>query len=180
MVSYKIIHGSIGAKTDGPGFIENEQIVYLLLVRPLSLMLTIGGYEHYASGQYIHINDLYNNELLIVSIAESCSGIYSIIVFSCALISYLITEYRNLDMRITIFILSLGITISYLANLVRMIIVILAGHYRGMEFLLFVHQHIGWLIFTLWLMIFWYFLGSVIIFFRGFEKYDNFHKNHNE
>ena len=97
--------------------------------------------------------------LVNLSIAESCSGIYSIIVFISALISYLIIDYRNLKIHNSFLILMLGIIISYLSNLVRMTIIILSGHYRGMEFLLFVHQYIGWLIFTLWIMIFWFSIG---------------------
>ena len=162
MVSYKILNGFVGTKTEGSGFVDNEPIVHFFLVKPLSIILTLMGYDHYANGEFIHINNYNDNSILIVSIAESCSGIYSIIVFISALISYLIIEYRSLKPQTSFLILILGIIISYFSNLFRMTIIILSGHYKGIDFLLFVHQHIGWLIFTLWIMIFWFSLDSLV------------------
>ena len=49
----------------------------------------------------------------------------------------------------------LGILMSYIANLIRMTIIVIVGHYYGIESLLWTHENIGWIIFTIWMIIFW-------------------------
>ena len=42
-----------------------------------------------------------------------------------------------------------------------MTIIIIVGHYYGIESLLWTHENIGWMIFTIWLIIFWQILSYI-------------------
>jgi len=159
---YKIKYGYVGVKDEGTGFLDNEFLVNIFLTRPLGALLSVLGYELFVTEKYIHMMDLTTDSIMIVSIAESCSGIYSVFIFLCALFSYLIVEYRNIGIGTCFLIIGFGTLIAYLSNMLRMIIVILSGHYMGIETLLFVHKYIGWILFTFWLFLFWYFLEKML------------------
>mgnify|MGYP001978918219 CR=1 FL=1 len=88
-----------------------------------------------------------------VSISQGCSGLDSLYIFFCGFISYLFVFYGKLDFKV-VNLLFIGIFMSYIANLIRMSIIILAGHYYGFEALEWAHANVGWLIFTFWIYLF--------------------------
>ncbi len=49
--------------------------------------------------------------------------------------------------RTTVRIPALGIARTYLANIIRMAIIVIVGYYYGMDALLWTHANMGWLIF---------------------------------
>ena len=57
-----------------------------------------------------------------------------------------------------------GILAAYLANLLRMFIIVMVGHYRGSDALMWAHANAGWLIYMAWIALFWWLL------FRWFFK----------
>ena len=82
-------------------------------------------------------------------------------VFIIALATFFIVE--NKYRKVHFFLLGfLGILMAYLANLLRISIIILTGHYYGYDALMFVHTNLGWIIFSLWLFIFWLFLEKFL------------------
>jgi len=131
-----------------------DYIVYNFLGKPLVNLLSILGFKVWASGNTIYYTDLTLGLSSSVSIATGCTGIDSVIIFSCAFFSFLYVEYSILDKR-TFLLFSLGLFIAYFANLLRMSIIILSGHYWGHEALESAHENAGWLIFTIWIFIFW-------------------------
>ena len=78
-----------------------------------------------------------------------------------AFFSYVVVEYRRLNMVMINFLL-FGIIISYIANILRMAIIIMAGYYYGSEALYWTHTNIGWVIFTIWFGIFWHYSIKII------------------
>tara|TARA_B100000579_G_scaffold25171_1_gene17728 strand:+ start:22319 stop:23209 length:891 start_codon:yes stop_codon:yes gene_type:complete len=141
-----------------------DEIVSFTLGIPLTNFLSLLGYEVWSSGDKIYYIDTTINRSAAVTIATGCSGIDSVIIFSSAFLSYIIVEYKSLNF-VSSMLLLLGIICSYLANLLRMSIVILSGHYWGAEALQWTHQNVGWIIFTFWLFIFW----KIIDYFLFFE-----------
>ncbi len=94
-----------------------------------------------------------------VVITTACSGLYSFGLFASAFFAYVLTEFRRLTWRVWAF-LALGTVASYLANLLRMIVVVLAGVYgstpeQSVQNLLVAHSYAGWLIFLGWIGLFW-------------------------
>ena len=64
------------------------------------------------------------------------------------------TTHKNFSKNL-FFLVFIGFFWTYFANLLRMVIIVLAGHYRGGDALLWTHNNLGWIIFTLWVALFW-------------------------
>jgi exosortase/archaeosortase family protein len=156
VVGYNLITNSPSDGTMTPGELRS---VELLLTRPLENLLTLMGYEAFSAGDILYYR-LENGDSARVSIAQGCSGIYSVAVFISAFAAFIATEYNRLDRNVFLLLL-LGVLTAYFANLFRMAIIVIVGHHRGMEALEWAHTNAGWLIFLLWVGIFW---GVVIRF----------------
>ena len=103
-----------------------------------------------------------NYDILSVSIAHSCTGFQSVGIFISAYISYIFNTTKEINLYM-ISLLIIGVLASYLANLLRMFVIILAGYFWGGNILYYTHQNIGGLIFLLWISIFWYFLDRYLL-----------------
>lgn len=144
------------------GGFEQGELVNVLLAQPLSAILTLIGIENTASGPYIGFV-MADGNYSQVGIAASCAGIYSLGIFLAAFISFVLSEYAQLSRRIAI-LLAIGVFFTYLANLFRMTIIVLAGHYNGIGTpsnpepftLLWTHQYAGEIIFICWVALFWW------------------------
>jgi exosortase/archaeosortase family protein len=95
-------------------------------------------------------------------ISTSCSGIYSFGIFASAFVAFLLTECERPSRRLWL-LLVLGFFASYVANLLRMVIIVLVGYYRDsaqsdLQNLLLAHSYAGWIVFLVWLALFWGFL----------------------
>ena len=93
--------------------------------------------------------DLTTGRTAAVFIATSCSGLYSMGIFMAAFSALVLTEYPRLTARVGT-LLALGLALAYIANLLRMVIIVEAGHYYGAPALLWTHANLGDLIFLLW------------------------------
>ena len=154
-VSYKFYTSSYGIYSSG--WFDNTEIVHLFLALPLSNLLKLLGFTIAIEGDIIFYEDLESNKFTGLKIAQSCSGIESIVVFISAFFSYSIVDYKRYGRYI--FILALfGVIIAYISNLLRMSIIVIVGHYYGHEALLWVHTNIGWILFIIWISFFWFLL----------------------
>ncbi len=94
-----------------------------------------------------------------VVITTACSGIYSFGIFASAFAAFVMTEYEKPSKRLWVF-LGLGLTTSYIANVLRMVVIILVGYYTDtgetdLQNMLIAHSYAGWLIFLAWIALFW-------------------------
>jgi exosortase/archaeosortase family protein len=94
-----------------------------------------------------------------VVISTSCSGIYSFGIFASAFVAFLLTEYE-IPSRTLWILMAFGFLASYVANLLRMVIIVLVGYYTDsaqsdLQNLLLAHSYAGWIIFLGWLALFW-------------------------
>jgi len=90
-----------------------------------------------------------------VSIGYACSGIESISVFASAVIAYFIS-LNNKDIKKMLKYILIGGAALYIMNILRVIILILTGYYYGVDSMMFVHEHLGWILFVAGMSIFWY------------------------
>lgn len=101
-----------------------------------------------------------------VGIATSCSGIYSFSIFASAFTAFILTEFSRPNWRVG-GLLVLGFVTSYVANLLRIVIVVLVGVYAPgddpMQALLQAHSNAGWMIFVLWITLFWLIMYKVLM-----------------
>ena len=71
-----------------------EQVVELFLTIPLYNLLTFFGFESFAEGNMLHFR-LVDGGRASVEIAESCSGIYTMIIFISAFSSFVLIEFNK-------------------------------------------------------------------------------------
>ncbi|MDI6887175.1 MAG: exosortase/archaeosortase family protein [Candidatus Thermoplasmatota archaeon] len=135
----------------------NSPVIYYLLAKPVSSFLNLFGIwsAPYQSAEYgvVLRFALQDGSFDKISIGLSCSGLYSVSVFVSLFISYVMTAFNKIDKKL-IALLILGIGASYLANLLRITIVVV-GSYYGMGALLWTHANLGEIIFIGWIVLFW-------------------------
>lgn len=94
-----------------------------------------------------------------VVITTACSGIYSFGIFASAFVAFVLTEFQRPARRVWI-LLGLGLATAYVANVLRMVIIVLVGYYTDttetdLQNMLVAHSYAGWLIFLAWIALFW-------------------------
>lgn len=96
-----------------------------------------------------------NGALMNIGIDNSCSGIWSLSAFTLAMLLVLIV-FPNLFRRwLQYFVV--GFVVTYVINIIRIIFVCFVGYFTGSyEQVMFTHTHVGWILFTLWMIVFWY------------------------
>ena len=105
----------------------------------------------------IFYEDLEKGVVSQVEVSETCSGYFSVAIFIAGFFSYIFHEYRILNIEVFLFLL-LGLLGTYISNLIRMSVIISIGHLYGNEALLWSHENLGFILFTLWVFIFWSFI----------------------
>ena len=75
-------------------------------------------------------------------------------LFFSAFLAFVLVRYRKVD-RYILAALGLGFALTWLSNILRMVITILVGSIWGHPALVFVHSYIGILIFVAFGSLFW-------------------------
>ncbi len=88
-----------------------------------------------------------------VFVGAFCSGVSSMSVFIAAFIAMAVDLKADMKKKAGLF--ALGIIGTFLANVLRVILLFLTGFYFGVDALLAVHTHLGWILFFIWISIFW-------------------------
>ena len=96
----------------------------------------------------------YHGRNIYLGIGEGCSGLYSAGLFFSAFLAFVLVRYRRVDRHI-LAALGLGFALTWLSNILRMVITILVGSIWGHPALVFVHSYIGILIFVAFVTVFW-------------------------
>jgi exosortase/archaeosortase family protein len=94
-----------------------------------------------------------------VVITTACSGIYSFGIFASAFLAFVLTEYERPSRRLWA-LLGLGFFTAYVANVLRMVVIVLVGYYTDtvqtdLQNMLVAHSYAGWFIFLAWISLFW-------------------------
>lgn len=92
--------------------------------------------------------------LLKVGIGVGCSGLYSAGLFFSAFLAFVIARYRRVDTYTFVGLLA-GFLITWLSNIIRMLVTVMAGIAWGHPALAFVHSFIGIIIFVAFISVFW-------------------------
>jgi archaeosortase C (PEF-CTERM variant) len=102
-----------------------------------------------------------------VYISTACSGIYSFSIFASAFLAFVLTEYDRVDRKVVL-LMCLGILTAYVANILRMVVIVLVGYYTytpeaGLQAMLVAHSNAGWVIFLVWIGLFWILMYRFLI-----------------
>jgi len=98
-----------------------------------------------------------NGDSISLAIIGECTGIISLGTFTIALIIVLTTFPKSLT-RKSVGLIIIGYIGTYGANIGRIILISLSGYFFGPSGVIEqVHIHIGWILFSSWMIIFWYY-----------------------
>ena len=131
--------------------------VYLPMINIITVLLqgilnTIGihVYSIPAEGGYSLslLDDSYS-----VFIGAFCSGVTSMGVFIAAFFAMAMDLKLTVKRRLLLF--AVGVFGTFLANVMRVLLLFLTGLYFGRDALFAVHTHLGWILFFIWISMFW-------------------------
>jgi len=128
--------------------------VYYMLAAPFSHILDLIGIQSSSTGSVVVIQ-FHDGSVQALGISAYCAGLYSFSIFLAAFLSFILV-FERLPPKVLAGVLALGLTIAYLGNLFRMVIIGIVGYYKGLDALLWAHKNVGWLLFLGWSAIFWY------------------------
>ena len=150
--------------SEGGNVDTNSPLTYYFLAAPtaaLSNLLGIHVISPFMDGSIpvYHIIQLSGPDgyPLNLSISLSCSGLYSVAIFVSAFIAFVSVEYKKFDQKVAV-LLTVGIFLAWIANIIRMTIIVIVGHYYGIDPMVWTHNNIGELIFMAWVILFWLFM----------------------
>jgi archaeosortase C (PEF-CTERM variant) len=165
---FLVIPTTLLSLTSGQGD-TNSPITYYLLSLPTVGLVSLFGIPAVTPGLGLgypayHVIDLTatDGSTISLGISLSCSGLYSVAIFVSAFVAFIAIEYQRFDRQV-IGLLGLGILLAWLANIIRMSIIVIVGRYYGSDTMVWVHNNIGEIIFMIWVIAFWlvmfWFLG---------------------
>jgi|GEM_PF-1184189 len=141
------------------------------LIPPVSYlsisMLNLLGVGAVADGNRIMLTSLQGKAVGIVLVFD-CTGVESMATFllAAAIVFYL---FRDMPKRKKGLFLAVGVIGTYISNILRVVVIALSGyHYGPTGMIELTHLHSGWMIFTAWMLVFWYaFFASYM---KGLKK----------
>ncbi|MCD4843594.1 MAG: archaeosortase C [Methanosarcinales archaeon] len=99
-------------------------------------------------------------EEMSVVIGGPCSGLYSMFLLIGIIVGY--AKMEELDKKNIVAMLLITIIVAYISNLFRVTTLYLSGFYYGSDAMMFVHTHLGWLIFAVVAGILIYLLNKMV------------------
>ncbi len=141
----------------------NSPVVFHMLARPTAWLLRMAGIpaESFISGQWvvigmpmasesIHVDHVHRNVL----IGLSCTGLYSVTIFISAFLAFVMVHFKKMTFKLSVFMI-LGIVFSWVANILRMFVIMLMGYHYGNVAMIWTHNNAGIFIFMVWIALFW-------------------------
>ena len=144
-------------------FIRHEDWLIAPLIPP-TITLTTGiirliGIDPEVHGNIISFLSI-SGEPIRLAVVSDCTGIWSLGTFTVASIIVLSTFPEGISKKGALLIL-IGYIGTYASNIGRIAIISLSGYIYGPEGVIEqVHVHTGWILFTIWMVIFWYYFFS--------------------
>ena len=164
-------------------FIRNEDWITAPLIPFVTTftitLLNLLGINSVTNGNIISFISL-TGDPIYLSIVSDCTGIWSLGTFTVSVIIVLSSFPKSINKK-GIVLIGIGYLGTFCANIMRILIISLSGYYFGPTGVIEqVHVHIGWIIFSLWLIIFWYYYFTRQIGISFFPKKENQDSENNQ
>lgn len=141
-------------------FVRNEDwitaplIPYILAIT--TTLLSILGIRSVTYGNIISFLSATGSPIYL-AIVSDCTGIWSLGTFTVATIIVISSFPESINRR-GIILIGIGYIGSFCSNILRILLIALSGYYFGPTGIIEqVHIHIGWICFSAWMIIFWYY-----------------------
>ena len=141
-------------------FIRNEAWITAPLI-PFIVILTIWLLHLFGIPSVVDDNIISfiskTGDPVYLAIVSDCTGIWSLGTFTISVIIVLSSFPQSIS-RKSMIIIGIGYIGTFCANVIRILVISLSGYYFGPKGVIEqVHVHIGWIVFSLWMIIFWYY-----------------------
>lgn len=133
---------------------------YYIVTAPVTAILHLLGFEVTSSinlsgpGLSNIIQYEHDGAILKLGIGTGCSGLYSAGLFFSAFLAFVLVRYQKVD-AVGLVALAIGFAVTWLSNIIRMVVTIATGIAWGHPALAFVHSYIGIIVFVAFVAIFW-------------------------
>jgi exosortase/archaeosortase family protein len=154
-------------------FLRNQDWLTAPLI-PFIVSLTVAildifGIHSVANGNLITFISQ-TGDPIYLSIVSDCTGIMSMGTFTIAVLIVLVNFPKSITKK-GLLLIGIGYFGTFCSNVLRIIAISLCGYFFGPTGIIEnVHVHIGWVIFSLWMIIFWYYYFSRQIGINFFPK----------
>ena len=119
---------------------------YLVLLPSLDIVNVFSNMDiHIVATETVHFKGFEDASIVI---GGPCSGLYSMMLLVGIIVGYAKMERLTDKRRITLLII-VAILVAYVANLIRVAVLYYVGYNYGIERMMFVHVHLGWIIFII-------------------------------
>jgi exosortase len=154
-------------------FIRNEVWITAPLI-PFIVILTIWLLHLFGIPSVVDDNIISfiskTGDPVYLAIVSDCTGIWSLGTFTISVIIVLSSFPQSIS-RKSMIIIGIGYIGTFCANVIRILVISLSGYYFGPKGVIEqVHVHIGWIVFSLWMIIFWYYYFTRQIGISFFKK----------
>jgi exosortase/archaeosortase family protein len=117
-----------------------------------------------------------NGEPISLAIVGECTGIVSLGTFTIALIIVLIAFPQSITKK-SLVLIAIGYFGVYCANIGRIVLIVMSGYFFGPSGVIeSVHVHIGWILFSTWMIVFWYYYFTRHLGFSFFKNINRSNK----
>jgi exosortase/archaeosortase family protein len=107
---------------------------------------------------------------IYLSIVSDCTGIWSLGTFTVATIVVLSSFPESISKR-SLGLIAIGYIGTFCANILRILLIALSGYIYGPKGVIEeMHVHIGWICFSIWMIIFWYYFFTRQLGISFFKK----------
>jgi archaeosortase C (PEF-CTERM variant) len=132
---------------------------YFVLVPSVNIANAMGISVYNDSLDIIRIVGFEKN--IELAIGSTCNGINSMFLLVSLIIGYSFSENIH-NFKKTILLVIIAAIVAYLANLIRVLLIFVVAYHYGLELMMTVHVHAGWIIFAVNSMIFLYILNRLM------------------
>ncbi|MBO8183645.1 MAG: archaeosortase C [Archaeoglobus sp.] len=121
---------------------------YFVTLPVVTIMQSLG---YNVSIPVMRIIEVHGVEYTTLKIDLACFGWYSLLLIVSMVISYSETIEKIQTKRLVLILLALAVA-SYIANLLRVAILVYLAYFYGLKTMMTIHSHLGWILFAILLL----------------------------
>jgi exosortase len=154
-------------------FIRNQEWITAPII-PFIVILTVNllnllGISAVSDGNVISYMSQ-TGSMIYLLIMSDCTGIWSLGTFTIAVLIVLSSFPQSISKK-SMFLIGIGYLGTFCTNIIRILAISFSGYYFGPSGVIEqVHVHIGWIVFSVWMGIFWYYYFTRQIGISFFQK----------
>jgi len=117
-------------------------------------LLKLSGVPVTSNGEFLYFGP--PSQIGVIAVTGLCSGFLSFVIFVAAFTLVLFDVGKTLGARRLLFLLVLGVSGTFFISSIRVYLVLVLGYYFGMGLMETAHLYLGYVLFLILIVCFWY------------------------